>query len=243
MNFKIQLKKIFAFLGLQIVFMPHRGVDLNQDIKYYLPNLSMDLIFDVGANIGQSVNSYRAWFPKAKVHCFEPGRDTFEQLKSNTKSDDSIQCHNIALGASNRTGDLVINKDLSVMNFLANESDLKENIDGDMDRQKITVETLDSFCQSNNIAEISYLKIDTEGSDLVVLKGANSMLTKKKISIVEVETGMNPGNSYHVPFECVKSYLESAGYFLFGIYEQVYEWQLNQPQLRRANSVFIAKAP
>jgi FkbM family methyltransferase len=241
MNFKILLKKLFALLGIQIVFMPHRGVDLNQDIKFYLPNVSIDLIFDVGANIGQSVETYKAWFPKAKVHCFEPTKNTFEQLKANTKGGNNIQCHNLALGASNRTGDIVLNKDLSVMNVLAPESEAIGNIDVGTDRQEISVETLDSFCHSNNIAEISYLKIDTEGSDLEVLKGANRMLTKKKISIIEVETGMNPDNTYHVPFECVKSYLESAGYFLFGIYEQVYEWQLNQPQLRRANSVFIAK--
>jgi hypothetical protein len=43
-----------------------------------------------------------------------------------------------------------------------------------------------------------------------------------------------------VPIEILKRHLEDRAYSLFGIYEQVPEWTLNKPHLRRANAVFVS---
>jgi hypothetical protein len=85
------------------------------------------------------------------------------------------------------------------------------------------------------------MKIDTEGADLDVLKGAERMLNEQRIDIVKVEAGMNPTNHLHVPFEVLKNYLESKHYFLFGIYEQKHEWPTKHPHLRRTNPIFISQ--
>ena len=69
----------------------------------------------------------------------------------------------------------MINKDLSVMNFLVSESD--KVTDSDLATQRVAVETVDSFCTSENIDKIIFLKFDTEGSDMKVFKGAEEMLT------------------------------------------------------------------
>ena len=106
--------------------------------------------------------------------------------------------------------------------------------------ESVDVVTLDEFCQTKGIDQINYLKIDTEGGDLEVLKGALNMLTGQKVDLLELEAGMNPGNKKHVRFETLKEFLESHGYFLFGIYEQVDEWPTKEPQLRRTNPVFIS---
>ena len=110
----------------------------------------------------------------------------------------------------------------------------------DVTTESVDIVTLDEFCHSKRIDQVNYLKIDTEGGDLEVLKGAVNMLTEQRIDLVEVETGMNPRNSRHVPFEAIKKFLESHGYFIFGIYEQVSEFPTGEPHLRRTNPLFIS---
>lgn len=67
------------------------------------------------------------------------------------------------------------------------------------------------------------------------------MLDDMRIDLVEVEAGMNPNNSVHVPLIELKAYLESKNYYLFGLYEQTGEWIAGEPNLRRVNAVFISK--
>jgi hypothetical protein len=67
------------------------------------------------------------------------------------------------------------------------------------------------------------------------------MLASQAIDFVEVEAGMNPGNTRHAPFESLKAFLESNDYRLFAIYEQVEEWPTDEPHLRRTNSLFISR--
>jgi hypothetical protein len=106
--------------------------------------------------------------------------------------------------------------------------------------ESIPATTIDAFCAEHRIERIDYLKIDTEGHDLEVLKGSHEMLSSDRISIVEVECGMNPGNTYHVPFETMKPRLEGYGYRLFRLYDQVCEWPTREPHLRRANAVYLS---
>lgn len=62
---------------------------------------------------------------------------------------------------------------------------------GDMPMQKGKVKTvtIDSYSEKNNIKEIDFLKIDTEGAELDVLNGCKKMLSEKKIKFLQVEYG------------------------------------------------------
>ena len=68
------------------------------------------------------------------------------------------------------------------------------------------------------------------------------MLSRAAIDFVEVEAGMNPLNSLHVPLEEMKTFLEARDYLLFGLYEQRHDFTTGLPILRRANAVFISRA-
>ncbi|MGQ0445984.1 MAG: hypothetical protein ACT4O2_12880 [Beijerinckiaceae bacterium] len=70
--------------------------------------------------------------------------------------------------------------------------------------------------------------------------GADDMLSRHQIDVVQVEAGMNSKNKRHVPFDSFSKFFEQKRYFLFGIYEQVNEWPTNEPHLRRTNLVFIS---
>ena len=83
----------------------------------------------------------------------------------------------------------------------------------------------DPFISEQEIKHLSYLKIDTEGHDLEVIKGAEKCLTQKKIDFVEAEVSMNPTNTYHVDQASIISQMNTYGYYLFGVYEQILETQ------------------
>ena len=238
MSFKGRLRKMAERLtGTHIYRSLPRGVDLPYDIASSLPNCRMDVLFDVGANTGQSAQRFLDWFPAARIYCFEPVQDTYRKLQENLGSQARVQCFRLALGSSVGKGKMAL-PGRSILAFLEGQS--KQPRPAAERTEEVDVSTVDQFCRSGNIDAINYLKIDTEGGDIEILKGARTLLTAGRIDLVEVEAGMNAGNPWHVPFEALKGFLESKGYALFALYEQVNEWPAREPQLRRANAVFIS---
>lgn len=195
-------------------------------------------MFDVGANIGQSAGRFLEKFPKSKIYCFEPARESFNQLQENLRDYQNVHSFKIAFGASKGKGKMVIQglSKLSSLSDMAND----EFINDEQKYEDVDLTSVDEFCADKGINHINYLKIDTEGADLEILKGAKNMLKNKQIDLVQVEAGMNIGNKRHMPFEILKRFLEKCGYYLFGIYDQTHEWPKEEPHLRRTNSVFVS---
>lgn len=216
----------------------HRGIDFIQDIKKSLPNYRFKKIFDVGANVGQSSKIYLSRLPNSYIYCFEPASETFHKLKKNLNYSERVNFYQLALGASNRVGKLVVSGSSEMFHLLDNPN--SPSLENNVATESVDIVTLDEFCKENNIDHISFLKVDTEGADLEVLKGSTTMLSEQRIDFIQLETGMNPYNNYHVPFESIKSFLEDYKYFIFGIYEQMHEWPEKEPHLRRTDPIFIS---
>lgn len=209
-----------------------------QDVAISLPRLHVDTVFDVGANVGQSCEVYLRAFPKSHVHCFEPVAETFATLHQRMRGQSRVSCHRFALGAANAHEQMATGaaSDLSYrLNSCSDELGTETNR-----IEEVEVRKLDNFCTSEGIQHIGLLKIDTEGNDLDVLKGASAILSAENIDLVQVEAGMNPENMRHVPFHNLNEFLLSHRYSLFGIYDQVHEWPTGAPNLRRINPLFIS---
>lgn len=189
----------------------------------------MRSIFDVGAHHGQSAIEYSMLFSDARIDSFEPVTETFLELQRRTARNTRINCHNFALGSRNETSSMITTSGHSSM-FKISEGG----------NQSITIKTVVDFCAENEIERINFLKSDTEGFDLEVVRGADSMIGNRDIDFIQVEAGMNPENDLHVYFEHFTAYLHSHGYRIFGIYDQAHEWIVNSPKLRRSNIVFAS---
>ena len=74
---------------------------------------------------------------------------------------------------------------------------------------EVETTTIDNICFKNNINEIDVLKIDTEGSELNVLKGASKMLKNTKIILVEI---LDEKKNYDEKYKTVCDLLESFGF-------------------------------
>ena len=179
---------------------------------------------------------FKIFFPNASIYCFEPSQKNFETLKKKTSSTDNVFLNQMALGAENMKIEMFTNSQLSSMNSIINHSSEQNR-----ESEQVSMETLGLFTERKGIDKIDYLKIDTEGYDLEVLKGARGMLDDQAISFIESELSMNQENDFHRSFEEVKEFIEGFGYRVFGVYEQVLEWPTTTPVLRRANVVFISQ--
>jgi len=213
-----------------------RGIDRFADIANSLPNLQIEIVFDVGANIGQSARSFLANFHDARIYCFEPVDATYRQLERRLRGHRAVETFKLALGAERGLGTMVL-EGIPEMFYLrrgVGEAMLSPV-------EQVSVETIGDFCDSRGIERINYLKIDTEGADLDVLVGAETMLLRQQVDVIEAECGMSGRNTRHVGLDRLTSYLEERNYLLFGIYEQVNEWPTRAPNLRRANPVYISQ--
>ena len=232
MGLRKSLKKLIKNIGSKSFSPNEIGINFFADVKRLVPDHKMTTIFDVGANVGQSAIEMIKESPDSKIYCFEPIAKTYNQLEKSTKELSSVNCYKTALGSSKNISLMTADGVSSKNHLVEADTDIKKT-------EEVNVTTLDDFCQVHDITHINFLKIDTEGNDLEVLKGADQMLKKHHIDFVEVEAGMGPLNDYHVPLERFKTHLEDLGYYLFGIYEQTSEWRLKQKHLRRANMVFM----
>jgi trans-aconitate methyltransferase len=79
-----------------------RGYHLMNDLRFWTRDRSVDVIFDVGANVGQTVDRLREYFPSARIEAFEPVSDIFETLQDNTTGLSNVHCHPFALGRLRR---------------------------------------------------------------------------------------------------------------------------------------------
>ena len=110
------------------------------------------------------------------IHCFEPDMRAFSILKKQR----GVIANNIALADKPGTKMLYLSDKSEHNSFLHT----KENSSG---IQNIAITTLDDYCQENSIHHIDFIKIDVEGYEFFVLKGALRMFREGAIDFVQFE--------------------------------------------------------
>jgi FkbM family methyltransferase len=142
--------------------------------------------FDIGANIGQTTGLALSSFREAQVFAFEPDPVTFSKLIQCLGKHPRLAAYNVAI--SNTSGSVpFFQYSSSTLNSLI--SDAQYPMRRGVTPQEITVDctTLDGFCGSHGIQLIDVLKIDTEGCDLLVLQGAQQLLSAGRVRFVYLE--------------------------------------------------------
>jgi FkbM family methyltransferase len=216
MTIKQSVKRLIEeALGVRVFRSLPRGIDVFQDIRDFLPNIQFTVVCDVGANTGQSVKTYLKQFPGSQIFCFEPVAATFDQLHAKFGGYDEVELVRVALGAAKGTGSMVLvgEPDRFYLQIINDSSDstTAEKL------ESVSIDTLDDFCDRRGIDFINYLKVDTEGGDLDVLKGATRLLKRQSVDVVEVEAGMNCRNRRHVPFDAFVRFFEECGYYISSV--------------------------
>lgn len=165
----------------------------NSGEKYVLKLIQKETksptIFDVGANKGQYAKLVDEVFAgNAKIHSFEPGHTTYNELTKNTKNIKGIQTNNFGLGSNE--AQMELNYDVQGSGLASLHTRKLEHMNIDFSKKEIVeIKTIDSFCKEHTIQKIDLLKIDVEGHEMEVLKGAQNMLSRKHIGAIQFEFG------------------------------------------------------
>jgi FkbM family methyltransferase len=183
----------------------------DDDQKLVIPDAK--IIFDVGANIGQSAKSYRRLFPEAEIWSFEPFPASFDSL---CRSISDQRFHPEPLALSDRIAGASLN--IGAVSFtnslLRRETDTGKTIE-------IKTDTLDHFCTERGITNIDILKVDVEGAEDRVFRGARGLFSLRAIRSVFVEVYFNAVYEGMPLFWDLQAQLSDLGFSLFGLYSMI----------------------
>jgi FkbM family methyltransferase len=143
-----------------------------------------DVALDIGANIGwYSVLLSRLSTPGARIYAFEPDSETFVLLQRNLHGNGAtnVTAINCALGAEAGVGQLRRYK---------NSNNGRHSLLGGTagrDMLSVRIETLAAFWQEHQLASrpLRFMKVDVEGFEYFVLRGAGELLARCACLILE----------------------------------------------------------
>jgi FkbM family methyltransferase len=174
--------------GICINYKGQHGLTLGEErfLKRHLKDVRSGIFFDVGANRGAYANYLHTLVPGARIYAFEPHPKSFELLVEGARSD-KIVTVNKAL--SDEPGHLKLydfsDHDGSTQASLS--QDAVKLFSSGVVEHAVECTTLDIFMRESSIERIDFLKVDTEGFDLRVLKGASSALADNRVRVIQFE--------------------------------------------------------
>lgn len=164
-----------------------------------------NVILDIGSNIGWTSLRFASKNPKANIIAFEPHPLTFQRAQDNFQrnSFSNILCLNIGLGESSTI--------LKIYELMDNNSGMNRIVLEELDRpyKEVKIERLDDVLNNRNIHQVDLIKMDVEGFEVFVLKGASTILSNSNAKIL-LETDdaflKNNGSSARALIDILKGY-------------------------------------
>lgn len=208
------------------------GQDFAQEI-IKRSRMKITSIFDIGGHIGQTALEFSDTFPDASIYTFEPSIENFGKMETVLAGKPKVKRLNIALGE--KVGFQKFYHDVEHTSMSRIEHSESKG------SYSVKVLTIDTFLKESNIDRIDIMKIDTEGYEIRVLRGAQNAIESGKIGFIKVECGTNPCDDIHINFREILDFLEPSGFRIFGVYDQWEDVFDPKPILRRADFVFAAQ--
>jgi len=155
-----------------------------------LQDLAAPMVLDVGANCGDYTQHALARLPRARVHAFEPNPDAYVLLRDRFELEPRVTLHNVGLSNEKGHRSLYAPKPGSGMTSVYRRRtkhfgfEFTEQVGGEF----ITLD--DHIFETNgSMPTIDLLKLDVEGHELAVLRGAKRILEAGKVRRIQFEFG------------------------------------------------------
>ena len=208
-------------------------------IYNYAKNLDFNNLIDVGSHKGEFLSSFLRIEKINKFYCFEPQNIIFKTLKDKFSKSKKIKLYNYALGKnlgkkklylSNLSSTSTMSKFNHRSKYLMIKNFLIDNKNKNIIFVKQT--TIDHVFKGISLKK-SFLKIDVEGFEINVLKGAQKKISEVKYLLVEQQILNQYQNNFHqVNLFLVKKNFEIVKNFYFPTlhYKDVLYRNKNNPQ-------------
>ena len=175
-----------------------------------LKKLRINCVFDVGANVGQYAQMLRRNGYRGYIFSFEPVSKTFTSLEEAARGDERWKTFKVALGASRGVAQINLTS-LSALNSFRRPGELWDHVlptIAVVDKEEVEVRTLDDIfpALTTGIEECRpFLKLDTQGFDLEVVKGAQNCIGKM--------LGLQSELAVRKLYEGAPGYLDALAYY------------------------------
>jgi FkbM family methyltransferase len=159
----------------------------------------LDCFMDVGSNLGYYSLIAATLNPKIDVYAFEPLPSAFLFLQNNIRLNklNNVKAYQLAL--SNKEGEIdfyatKMPKALYLKHHISGTSNLATPKDSYSEIIKVNSQTLDHFADENLLKKVDLIKLDTEGTENVVLEGAKGIIERDKPIVI---SELLPGKIEH----------------------------------------------
>jgi FkbM family methyltransferase len=183
------------------------GVRWSDDIGHYLQGRELGVAFDVGAHRGETTRELLRAFPGVEVHAFEPMPESFSALADATA------------GSGVRITNAAVSDTSGTVTMARGEASYQASVHGGGERVQVPAVTLDEYVQEHGVDRLDLLKVDTEGHEEAVLRGAVGQLERGGIEFVlcECEFSARPEEP-HADFHALQEMLEPLDYRVVSFY-------------------------
>lgn len=176
-----------------------------------------DVVYDIGANIGLYTRLMRVWFGASRVIAFEPMRENFDLLQRNValgRMEGEVDVHAVALSDVEGQEELQVDDMASGTAVLSSvsggEASAGRRVFGlGPKSERVEVARLDQFIEAHDLPRPQMMKVDTEGAEVKVLRGAVETLRQHRPRLAIALHGVDKAKG-------VLSLLDELGYFSFG---------------------------
>lgn len=186
------------------------------------PDLEAKWILDVGANYGHVTIAGLTTYANSKAICFEPVKDTFQQLQTNLAPyGGRVVFYNQALSDTNGTANINITSTHGASSIEAQSAfhmAFNPHV-REIRQEEIELVRLDDVALNFPTDYIDILKIDVEGHELNVLKGGAGFISSRVDTII-IEIALQRDQSWEKQsvFE-IFALLDNWGFRLINIYD------------------------
>ena len=178
--------------------------------RHYIPEVNT--ILDVGANQGQFALSAKSFYPGAGIHSFEPLPEVFHVLQQNTRKEGAINTYNFALGSTSGYLEFFQN-DYSHASSALHVSSLQQKMLPQTAAEhqiRVPVKRMDELLNNIPLTPPVLLKLDVQGFEMEVLKGAKICL--EKIDYLLFETSFVPMYEGEPLFDEMHNFVKELGF-------------------------------
>ncbi len=155
------------------------------------------IFLDLGCNLGTFTDFINRNLKIKKIYIFEPSKTCFKLLK-NKYSSRKIKIFNKAI-SNRKKNTKFYEKEIVSQSTLNNK---KNKVFKNLKNKSIyTIDclSLDEFYKNNKFKEIyDLVKIDCEGEDFNIIKGAKNLLKKNFIKLIKIEIEFEKNNFYEI---------------------------------------------
>lgn len=212
---------------VDIVSRASFGSEIVRDIGKILPPAKVQVVFDIGANLGDTTVEFAEVFKNASIYSFEPDPATFEKLNARVKPQSRLKAYNFGFGSAAGSKALTVNKVSGGNSFLEISPAISEFAQGawtePVGKVSAEIRTLDDFCRENSIKEIDLVKIDTQGFELEILRGGQQVITPARTRAIHIEVLFVELYKNQVFFDEVYKELCGRGFRFVGLYNRFYK--------------------